>query len=422
MTGTGPGSGASRRPKATASASPAPHVWLFKARFRKGSFGWRSQPAIQRVREAVKEIKAVSHKDPVWAADGAVVFLERVSAALEKVDSSSGAIGTVVNHAIQDLVPIIAAAPASARTREAWLDRLLEAHASQGVPYIDTLADAWGDLCGSPEVASKWADELLPITRMVLRPDRSPGEYFHGTPACLSALFRAGRYQEILDVVQHETFWHYRCWGARALAGLGDPQGAVAYAEACRGHYASDVSIDKLCEQVLLESGDVAEAYRRYGMRPNRAGTYLATFRAASRVYPDVPPDVLLRDLVAASPGNEGKWFATAKEMGLYAEAIALASSSPCDPRTLTRAARDLAASEPSFALEAGLLALHWVAMGHGYEVTGSDVYAARSAAIQAGEQLGLEPAQIWDRIRQAVEPGGHYNLVAQVLGRELES
>jgi hypothetical protein len=33
------------------------HRWTFLPRFRKGAFGWRSQPAILRIREALSEIK-----------------------------------------------------------------------------------------------------------------------------------------------------------------------------------------------------------------------------------------------------------------------------------------------------------------------------------------------------------------------------
>ena len=79
--------------------------WRFKARFRRHAFGWRSQPAIQRVKEAVAEIKSVSRTDAVGAAEGAVLFLERLSPALENIDSSSGAIGAAVNNAIATLVP-----------------------------------------------------------------------------------------------------------------------------------------------------------------------------------------------------------------------------------------------------------------------------------------------------------------------------
>ena len=106
-----------------------PARWEFTRRFRRGAFGWKSPPAIQGVRQAVSEIKTVARHDPVLAAEGAVLFLERVSPALEHVDSSSGAIGTAVNHAIEALVAIIASAPADATTRAGWLERLWEAHA-----------------------------------------------------------------------------------------------------------------------------------------------------------------------------------------------------------------------------------------------------------------------------------------------------
>jgi hypothetical protein len=64
------------------------------------------------VKQAVSEIKTVARGDPVLAADGAVTLLERLSPALEHLDSSSGAIGTAVNRAIAELVPIIGGAPA----------------------------------------------------------------------------------------------------------------------------------------------------------------------------------------------------------------------------------------------------------------------------------------------------------------------
>ena len=80
----------------------------------------------------------------------------------------------------------------------------------------------------------------------------------------------------------------------------------------------------------------------------------------------------LLGDLVATTPGDEGKWFATVEELGLFDKAILLANQAPCDPKTLTRAARDLADRRPAFAVEAGLAALRWLVEGHGYEITGA--------------------------------------------------
>jgi hypothetical protein len=197
-----------------------PHKWEFRARFRRHAFGWKSRPAIQRVKQAVAQIRKIARTDPMLGAEGAVLFLERVSPALEHVDSSSGAIGAAVNHAIADLVPIIAGAPADAKTRDAWLDRLWEAHAADGIPYIEALADHWGELCASNQVAAKWADNLLGTTRMALSPDKKFRGIFHGTSACLSALYRAQRYQEIVDLLRADTIWPYKRCAVKALAAL----------------------------------------------------------------------------------------------------------------------------------------------------------------------------------------------------------
>ena len=399
-----------------------PARWEFTRRFRRGAFGWKSPPAIQRVRQAVSEIKTVARRDPALAAEGAVLFLERVSPALEHVDSSSGAIGTAVNHAIEALVAIIASAPADANTRAGWLERLWEAHARDEIPYIERLGDFWGELCVSPELASAWADRLVGIVTMALSPDPQLRGFFHGTTACLSALFRAGRFEEILALVERDrlSFWPYREWGVRALAALGRPDEAIAYAEASRGVNVSPVAIAAACEEILLAAGRVEEAYRRYALEATRGTSYLATYRALARKYPQKRPDELLGDLVATTPGDEGKWFATAKELGLFDEAIRLANQAPCDPKTLTRAARDFADRRPAFAVEAGLAALRWLVEGHGYEITGADVWSAYTNTMKAAEQAG-RAGEVRDRIRRLVASETYADrFVTRILGREL--
>jgi len=395
------------------------HKWEFKARFRRHAFGWKSQPAIQRVKQAVAEIKKVGRTDPVLAADGAVAFIERISPALKHVDGSSGAIGTAVSNALAELVPIIAGAPADARTRDAWLERLWDAHEADQIPYIERLGDHWGELCASKDLASRWADRLVGITRMALSPDPNLRGHFHGTSACLSALFTAGRYPEIVELVAADRIiWPYKRWAVKALAAMGKKAEAIQYAESCRSPWASDGDIDALCEEILLLSGLVDEAYRRYGVRAHRGGTYLATFRAVAKKYPHKKPGEILADLVKSTPGDEGKWFAAAKEAGLYDEALALASRTPCDPKTLTRAARDLADDQPAFAMRAGLLALHWLVQGYGYEITGADVWAAYSSTLKAAEKNGTaRDAREQIKSMVAERPGG---FVAQILGREL--
>ena len=378
------------------------YKWEFKARFRRRAFGWKSQPAITRIKEAVAEIKKVARRDTLLAAEGAVLFLEKISPAIEQVDSSSGSIGTTVNIAIDALVPIIAEASADTKTRASWLERLFNAHSQDEIPYIESLADYWGELCATSELASDWADRLLGITRMALSHDKDKRGYFHGTTACLSALYAAGRHDEILEVLEEERFWPYRRWAVKALIAQGKKSDAIRYAEGCRDPWASDQDIDSLCEEILLSSGLADEAYTRYGLTANRAGTHLAWFRAVKRKYPDKRPPEILDDLVKRSPGEEGKWFAAAKSEKLFDEAIALANRSPCSPQTLTRAARDFAAKNPTFALESGMAALRWLCEGYGYEITSLHVLDAYSFTMRAAEHAGRAEETL-ERIRKLV-------------------
>ena len=84
----------------------------------------------------------------------------------------------------------------------------------------------------------------------------------------------------------------------------------IRYAEAERGLNDDPVAIARACEEVLLSSGLVDEAYARYGLVANQAGTHLAWFRAIAKKYPHKPAADVLADLVAHTPGEEGKWFA----------------------------------------------------------------------------------------------------------------
>lgn len=396
------------------------HAWRFKARFRRHTFGWKSQPAIDRLQEAVSEIRQVARTEPILAAEGAVALLERISPALENVDSSSVAIGTAVNHTIAELVPLLVAAPASATSRAAWLERLFEAHGADQIPYIERLTDYWGELCGSIEIASAWADRLIGVTRLALSPDKNLHGYFHGTTACLSALFAAQRYDELIELVTGDIFWPYKRWAVKAMVAQGRNIEAIAYAESCRNPWASDRDIDRLCEQILLSAGQADEAYARYALTANRANTFLGWFRAVSKKYPNKPHRGLLSDLVSLTPGDEGKWFAAAKDARLFDEAIALANRTPCDPKTLTRAARDFAETNPAFATEAGLAALRWLTQGHGYEITGIDVWAAYDHTIKAARNAGRDDT-IHARIRALIDgAGAGGGFVVGIIGREL--
>jgi hypothetical protein len=94
----------------------------------------------------------------------------------------------------------------------------------------------------------------------------------------------------------------------------------------------------------------------------------------------------VIDDLIAQTPGEEGKWFATAKDLGLLDLALDLARRSPVDIGTLLRAARDHLEREPAFALETATAALGWMAAGQFYELKAGDVWQAMGYALRAAE------------------------------------
>jgi hypothetical protein len=176
---------------------------------------------IKRIKEAVAEIKKATRKDKVLGAEGAVIFLEKVSGALEHVDSSSGAIGRAVNRAIETLVPIVAQAPASDNLRDKWLERLWCAIEDDDIPNIELLPDHWGELCVTLERASRWADRFVEGVRLMWSPDLPRGGHFKGTAACLSALYAAGRHEYLLNLLDLSPYKFWR--RGRELAPRGRP-------------------------------------------------------------------------------------------------------------------------------------------------------------------------------------------------------
>lgn len=230
--------------------------------------------------------------------------------------------------------------------------------------------------------------------------------YFAGTTLCYSALFKAGRHDELLELLAMDPhpIWQYLVWGARVLAAHGQVDEAIAYARERAGSTTSVETIARFAEGALLKAGRRAEAFDQYALLANQASSNLSTFRALAKKYPELAPDKLLGYLITSTPGEAGKWFATAKTLRLFDRATQLAWASPCDPKTLTRAARDHLVKQPGFAMQAALAALHWMSLGHGYELTGLDVHEAHRLAIEAARTTQqLEQAQA--TIEQVLAP-----------------
>lgn len=403
---------------------PKPHKWTFLSRFRTNAYSWKaSRLACQRIKEAVSEIKKVARKDPVLGAEGSIKLMEKFWPALQHVDSSSGALGTAVYNAMDILVDIVLKAPVEEKIRIKWLDRLWNAFNEDGVGFLENLGERWGEVCGSAKIASQWADEFLPIVRRSWDETKQGAfSYFNGTSACLSCLLASGRYQELLDLLElaPHVSWYNRKYGVQALIAMGKKGEAIKYAKASCGLNDNQTAIDLACEEILLSSGLYEEAYQQYALTTNRGGTNLATFRNIVKKYPMKDKVQILEDLIKSTPGEEGKWFATAKTLGLLPLALKLAHKSPCEPKTLNRAAKDYLDTNPKFALGVAMASLLWLADGWGYEIAGADVYSAYNYALKAAETLDVAEQVKADIIRIVSADKSPGMFVKDVLGRHI--
>ena len=142
-------------------------------------------------------------------------------------------------------------------------------------------------------------------------------------------MFKAGRHNELLEL-----------WASDLPPISQDTIWSARILEA-RG------LVDEAIAYARERAGRRAEAFDHFALLANLANSHLSIFRALARKYAELAPD------------------------GLFDH--------------LTR--------ERAFAMQAALAALHWISIGHGYELTGLDAHEAHRLVldgVQACHQTGL--------------------------------
>ncbi len=392
----------------------AARPWAFLARLRPEPARRPGELSLG-LHRAVGELRRAARPDPLRAGEGAVLLCERLPATLETIEDPVGTVAAAVARSVDALAPLITAAPTSPTQREQWLARLWAALAGETGAHLRRLAEHWGRLCATPQRAAAWAQRLL----------LAAGEVGSAASvACLASQVAAGQHDAALELLASRAIavWPERQFGVLALAARGETDAALAYAAASNPlghHHAQDIA--RVCEAVLLAAGRRDDAYRRFAAAAHARQNCRQTFDALLRAYPELAPGRLLDDLIAASPGQEGRWFATACALRYHALAAEIAGRSPCDPRTLTRVGAQRLEADPEFALAVAIAALRWLCSGHGVEISGDDVYAAhdlaRAAALRTDSQPQLRAAlaALCDRPHPAAQ------WVHGLLARELE-
>jgi hypothetical protein len=75
-----------------------------------------------------------------------------------------------------------------------------------------------------------------------------------------------------------------------------------------------------------------------------------------------------------ADSGNERRYFAAARKIGMIKLALEIAEKYDVEPKTLTTACKDYLEKDPELSLKFGLMALQRYADGYGYEPEYTDV------------------------------------------------
>lgn len=212
----------------------ATHKWAFKPGMRAGAYSWKSSSkAIERLKSASSEIRAVARVDPVTAAEGVIALAQRIWPAFEHIDTSSGALGNAVRRTLEELLPVLIEAPADETTRAKWLEQLREAIEDDGVDYLAPIADCFGQIAAYPSLMNLHAERDLDMIEAAWS-DHVRFIHVPTATLTLSCLLEAGRYDELLALLERKKtrLWFDEKFGAEALLRQGREDEALARAEA----------------------------------------------------------------------------------------------------------------------------------------------------------------------------------------------
>jgi hypothetical protein len=398
------------------------HKWAFKPGMRAGAYSWKSSAkAIDRLKSASSEIRAVARTDPTAAAEGVIALAQRIWPAFEHIDTSSGALGNGVRRTLEDLLPILIEAPADEKTRAKWLEQLREAIEDDGVDYLAPIADRFGQIAAYPQLMNLHADRDLDMIRAAWADHARFSHVTTGT-LTLSCLLEAGRYDELMPLLalKKTSLWFDMKFGAEALLRQGREDEALTFAEGLLkddGRQWGHQDIAQFCEGILARQGRGEDAYRRFGLPSASGNTYLAMWRDLVKRYPDLDARKILVDLIE-SHGSKGKWFAAAKTAKYLDLALDCAAQSDAAPATLIRASRDFAIKEPAFAAQVGLHAIAHLLAGRGYEPSPLDVDEAVTHVMAASARIGPGEAVLRELQRLAANTATDVIMSARLKSR----
>lgn len=389
------------RPPLSTAVSDRPSIAV---RFAPHTFGWKAgKKAAGEVRAEADRIKRLAREDRPQAVEEALALIEHLWPATMQVNRAHGDLDPAVERAVELLVPVLERHFTEApEARAEALARIWHALEADHGGVTDPLAARFGALCGSAAVAGPWADRLLAITRRAYA--AHPKRRCAAALPCASALVMAERPDVLLALltVGAPATFALRRFALDRLAVRDGLDAALAFADAAECVSDAERQARAAWGEARLRAADRAdEAFERYALWAHHGHTIRQWFEGLCVAWPDRAPVDLFEALLAAHPGEGGKFFATARALGDLGRATRLAEENPCDPKVLLHAAADVIGENPALAGRWAVAALGWMADGRVYKVTRELVVEAADLITRAGLAVG-DPASARGQLEQA--------------------
>ncbi|MBD3420941.1 MAG: hypothetical protein GF398_12550 [Chitinivibrionales bacterium] len=143
----------------------------------------------------------------------------------------------------------------------------------------------------------------------------------------MSCLFELGRYDEITEILsqRERMLFDYRQYEIKIIAARGDVDRALQMIDDNLYDSNSTYQAADLGKEILFKAGRIEEAYKRYGLMLPFRTIGLATLSAIRKKYPRISPQRILNGILEADPGNERRYFAAARKIGMIELAIEIA-------------------------------------------------------------------------------------------------
>ena len=175
-------------------------------------------------------------KDKKTAGEGATIFRDARAPAIEHMDSSLDAMGSVFGRAMKSRAPIVSKAKLDAKSSSQLLFYPWHPNSGDGTRNIQNLAGYWSDLFVATAITKHWINEFKQIAQQTRCRYFTNHEHYNVNSPTRPAMRAKAQYKKLLVLLCLALYniWHNRQRGVQVLTALEKKVEAIQYTQADR--------------------------------------------------------------------------------------------------------------------------------------------------------------------------------------------